>query len=51
MKTFKVTLSRIDSPDRLKFILVEDCIDMEDCVNHVDATEKGFIIEAIKEVA
>ena len=51
MKTFKVTLSQMDNPDKLKFILVEDCVDMDDCVEHVDSTEKGFVINAIKEVA
>ena len=52
MKTFKVTLSQMDNPDKLKFIhMVEDCIDMNDCVEHVDSTEKGFVINAIKEVA
>ena len=50
MKTFKVTLSRLDNPDKLKFILVEDCIDMQECIEHVDTTEKAFVINAIKEV-
>ena len=50
MKTFKVTLSQMDNPDKLKFILVEDCIDMDDCVEHVHSTEKGFVINAIKEL-
>ena len=51
MKTFKVTLSRWSDPDQLKFITVEDCVDMDDCVKHVWSTEGGFVIEAIKEVA
>ena len=50
MKTFNVTLSRIDNPDRFKFITVEECVDMDDCINHVHSTEKEFIIDAIREV-
>ena len=50
MKTFQVRLSRFDNPDKLKFITVEECIDMDDCVNHIHSTEKEFIIDAIKEV-
>lgn len=48
--TFKVQLSRFDNPDLFKFIVVEDCIDMDDCINHVHETEKDFIIESIREV-
>jgi len=51
MKTFKVTLSKMDNPDKLKFILVEDCIDMDECIEHVHSTEKGFVINAIKEMS
>jgi len=51
MKTFKVTLSKMDNPDKLKFILVEDCIDMDECIDHVHSTEKGFVINAIKEMS
>lgn len=50
MKTFKVTLSQWDNPDKFKFILVEECIDMDDCIEHIHSTEKGFVIDAIKEV-
>ena len=50
MKTFQVRLSKMDNPDKLKFIIVEECIDMDDCVNHIHSTEKEFVIDAIKEV-
>ena len=40
----------MDNPDKLKFIIVEECIDMGDCVNHIHSTEKEFVINAIKEV-
>ena len=50
MKTFNVTLSRIDNPDKLKFITVEECVDMDDCIHHIHSTEKEFIIDAIREV-
>jgi len=51
MKTFKVILSKIDNPDKFKFILVEDCIDMDECIEHVHSTEKEFVIDAIKEMS
>lgn len=50
MKTFQVQLSRFDNPDKHKFITIEECIDMDDCMNHIHSTEKDFIIEKIKEV-
>lgn len=50
MKTFQVRLSDVNNPDRLKFITVEECVDMDDCINHIHSTEKQFIIDAIKEV-
>ena len=50
MKTFKVTLSQLDNPDKLKFILVEDCTNIHECIDHVDSTEKEFVINAIKEM-
>ena len=50
MKTFQVRLSRFDNPDKLKFITVEECVDMDDCIDHIHSTEKEFIIDAIKEV-
>ena len=50
MKTFKVTLSQMDNPDKLKFILIQDCSDIQECIDYVDSTEKGFVINAIKEM-
>jgi len=50
MKTFSVTLSRFDNPDQFKFLTVEECIDMDDCINHIHETEKEFtVIESIRE--
>ena len=50
LKTFKVTLSSVDNPDKFKFIVVDECVDMDDCINHVHSTEKEFIIDAIREL-
>jgi len=50
MKSFKVTLSRIDNPGKFKFIVVEDCVDMDECIQHVWDTEKESVIDAIKEL-
>ena len=33
--TFKLILSRLDNPGKFAFITVEECVDMDDCINHV----------------
>jgi len=47
-QSFKVSLSLMDNPDKLKFVIVEDCKDMDECCDHIWKTEKGWIINAIK---
>jgi len=49
MKTFRVTMSRMDNPDKLKFIEVEECVNMDECIDYIHSTEKEFIINAIKQ--
>ena len=49
MQTFKLILEHKESR-KLKFITVEECIDMDDCINHVMTTEPDFQIETITEV-
>jgi len=59
MKTFRVTtnngskwygaMSRMDNPDKLKFIEVAECVDMDECIDHIHSTEKEFIINAIRQ--
>ena len=45
--TFDVILER---DNRLTFATVEDCKDMEDCINHINEEFSMFNIEQIKEV-
>lgn len=49
-QSFKVSLSMMDNPDKLKFVIVEDCKDMDECIDHIYETEKGWIINAIKQL-
>ncbi len=59
MMNFKVTLLHMDNPDKLKFVIVEECKDMDDCLNHIWETElaqlrttqqKGWVIDAVKRI-
>lgn len=50
MITFKVTLSHADNPDKFKFVTVAECKDMDECLNHIWATEKDWVIDAVKRV-
>ena len=50
MKTFKVILEHKET-QKLKFVTVAECVDMDDCVSHVHSTEGEFWIESIAEVA
>jgi len=34
----------MDNPDKLKFIEVAECVDMDECIDHIHSTEKEFII-------
>jgi hypothetical protein len=49
MKTFQVTMSRMDNPDKLKFIEVAECMNMDECIDYIHSTEKEFIINAIRQ--
>jgi len=50
MLTFKVTLSHADNQDKFKFVTVAECKDMDECIDHIWATEKDWVIDAIKRV-
>ena len=50
MKTFQVILSQRLNPGFFKFITVEDCVDLDDCVEHIMSTEKECEIEQIREI-
>jgi hypothetical protein len=43
MKTFNVILEHWQTK-KLKFITVEECKDMDDCITHVKETEPDFEI-------
>lgn len=43
MKTFNVTLQH-EETKKIKFITVEECKDMDDCITHVKETEPDFEI-------
>ena len=49
-KSFKVCLSKMDNPNFLNFIIVEDCVDMDECVEHIHSTERGWVIDSIKQL-
>jgi len=36
--------------NKLVFVTIEECIDLEDCVNHIHAEIPSHTIEQIKEV-
>ena len=50
MLNFKVTLSHMDNQDRFKFVTVGECKDMDECLEHIWETEKGWVIDAIKRI-
>lgn len=50
MLTFRVTLSHADNQDRFKFVTVEECKNLDDCLNHIWATEKDWVIDAVKRI-
>ena len=53
MKTFKVELSpKLESSDQPHhvFMTVAECIDMDDCINHIHHNHPALQIESIKEV-
>lgn len=51
MASFKITLDSVDNPGRFTFVTVEDCIDLEDCINHIRSEfSHQFIIDQITEI-
>ena len=49
--TFKIILESVNNPGKFTFVTVEDCIDLEDCVNHIRTEfSHEFTIDQIKEV-
>jgi hypothetical protein len=44
---FDLILEHKDT-QQLKFITVEDCVDMDDCINYIQDNEKDFWITQIK---
>jgi len=51
MSTFEVILDSVANPGKFTFITVEDCKDLEDCVNHIETEfSHEFIIDQIREV-
>ncbi len=49
-KSFKVYLSKMDNQNCLNFIIVKDCVDMDECVDYIHSTEKGWVIDRIKQL-
>ncbi len=49
MKTFKVILED-QWTNRLVFTTIEDCVDLEDCVNHIHSEFPSHTIDQITEV-
>ena len=52
MMTFEVLFESVDNPGKFTFVTVEDCKDLEDCVNQIQSDfSNQFIIDQIKTVA
>lgn len=53
MKTFKVELSpkveSVNQPNHV-FMTISECIDIDDCINHIHHNHPALQIESIKEV-
>ena len=49
-KSFKVQLSKMDNPGSLNFLIVENCVDMDECIEHIHSTERGWVIDSIKQI-
>ena len=49
MKTFKVILED-QWTNKLVFATIEDCVDLEDCVNHIHSEFPSHTIDQITEV-
>lgn len=46
MMTFDLILEHWDT-NKFKFVTVEECIDLDDCINHVHQSEPGWIVTKI----
>jgi hypothetical protein len=49
MLTFSVILEHAVT-HKLAFLTIEECIDMDDCINHIHRENPGFNIEQIRQV-
>ena len=49
MLTFSVILEHAVT-HKLAFLTIEECIDMDDCINHIHRENHGFNIEQIRQV-
>ena len=49
MLTFSVILEHAVT-HKLAFLTIEECIDMDDCINHIHRVNPGFNIEQIRQV-
>jgi len=47
---FNVILEDRQKPGFFKFVTVEDCVDMDDCIEHLFESEPDFKIEKISSV-
>ena len=50
METFKVILSLQSNPDKFTFTTVEDCTDMDDCIQHIHKEFPNHKIESIRRI-
>ena len=49
MLTFSVILEHAVT-HKLAFLTIEECIDMDDCINHIHRENPGFNIEQLRQV-
>ena len=50
METFKVILSLQSNPDKFTFTTVEECTDMDDCIQHIHKEFPNHNIESIRRI-
>ena len=50
METFKVILSLQSNPDKFTFTTVEECVDMDDCIQHIHKEFPAHNIESIRRI-
>jgi hypothetical protein len=46
--TFDCILSRKDNPDKFLFTTITECVDRDDCLNHLAETLPDFQLEQIR---